>query len=709
MGAVFLDYRLIFKAPSDNGVMLVLRSVGSIECSLHSITPVTLWRYGQQRIYEPATSPTSKLQNGGPMADFPTYEDYRAEWLLEVTSGEPSTSQLGTRFSHKLVTQWLDIDREFTDIHYCDGAGDGGIDIALLWRGESSGSDADAPEGDTWYLIQSKYGSAFAGTTTLLAEGQKVIETIDGRRTTLSSLTTSLVERLSTFRQSASELDRIVLVYATNDPLSDAEREVMKDVRSMGRERLGPLFDVEAVSIETIYRRLLEEGHSPQLLEVQLTAAVTSSGSDLFIGSVTLPNLYAFLKQYRAKTDDLDRLYEKNVRRFLGGRGKVNKRMQQTLLQEPEKFGLYNNGITIVVADLKRRDDNTLDLFEPYIVNGCQTTRTIWEILQTRLDAGGTGSSAALSDWRDRASRGAVVTKIVKVGSEGEALLQDITRFTNSQNAVREKDFLALSSDMRTWAAQLASQYNVFLEIQRGGWDSRKAWQRQHPSEHHFDRWANAFDLLKVYGAGWLGEAGLAFGKNPPFLPGGSVFKRITENPDVTGGFGAEDLYSALQLSEAALGLKFGRGAERQSRRQTRFLFFLIVMDILKDVLVRGAIPSQPRPADLTFALRAVFDDPDDDPREALLGAAIEALDEYMTDGTEDSVFAEPSFKEAFNSDLNAFLKSEQLGKGQSTPRLRSLLAATARTLGRARPGEVSPRDLITKCVQKARVGAINV
>src|SRR3990172_10532331 len=43
--------------------------------------------------------------------------------------------------------------------------------------------------------------------------------------------------------------------------------------------------------------------------------------------------------------------------------------------------------------------------------------------------------------------------------------------------------------------------------------------------------------------------------------------------------------------------------------------------------------------------------------------ATIDALHEYMTDGTEDSVFSEPSFRDAFNSDLNAFLKVGTTGE----------------------------------------------
>lgn len=146
-------------------------------------------------------------------------------------------------------------------------------------------------------------------------------------------------------------------------------------------------------------------------------------------------------------------------------------------------------------------------------MNGCQTTRTIWEVFHRRLEAGGTGNSEALTEWQTQAGKGVVVTKVVKVGVEGEQLLEQITRHTNTQNAIREKDFLALTSDFRSWARAMEDGHDIYLEIQRGGWDSRRTLQKQKPGIKQFKEAANAFDLLKVYGAGWLGEAGLAFGK----------------------------------------------------------------------------------------------------------------------------------------------------------------------------------------------------
>jgi len=481
------------------------------------------------------------------------FEQFRESWLESVQEGNPSTRELGRRFSLKLVSQWIDASEDSADIVLCDGSCDGGIDIALLDTGSDTSNDAHEESGHTWYLIQSKYGSAFSGTGTLLTEGQKVVDTLDGKRTKLNSLAEGTLERLSNFRNSSGPLDRIVLVFATELPLTEPEKRALQDLRAMGRNRIGPLFDVETISIATIYKRIQEESlaEANSKLTISIGARVVESGDDLLVGSIKLLELYKFLRHYRETTGDLDRLYEKNVRRFLGGKGKVNKGMQATLREAPDRFGLYNNGITIVVSGYTR-SELSVDLVDPYIVNGCQTSRTIWEVFHQRLDAGGTGINPEIETWKEKVGHGVVVTKIVKVGSAGEALLQAITRYTNSQNAVREKDFIALTSDFRTWQAELGEKYDIYLEIQRGGWDSRKALQNQNPHVRNYLKSANAADLIKVYGAGWLGEAGLAFGKNPPFLPDGVVFKRIVNSDaDHSRPFGAIDLYAAYLLQTA--------------------------------------------------------------------------------------------------------------------------------------------------------------
>lgn len=629
------------------------------------------------------------------VAPYSSYEEFRAAWLEDVLAGNPSTLALGRRFAEKLVAHWLDLDLESIDTVYCDGAGDGGIDIAVLRRGETSPDAAPSVEGDTWYLVQSKYGSAFAGPETLIREAQKVFDTLEARRTKLSSLAAGLAERLQNFLSGVSEYDRLVLVYATVDALDEQDRRVMNDVRSMGRARLGPVFDVETVSVFTIWERTLEEVANVRSFSIPLRGTLVPCSESLLIGAVPLANLYEFLRAYRSSTSDLDQIYEKNVRRFLGPRGKVNRGMRDTLQTRPDLFGLFNNGITVVVTDFDRDPQSGMvHLTEPYIVNGCQTTRTIWEVLQQRFDTGGTGSNPALDVWREQVETGVVVTKIVKVGAEGEDMLHAITRFTNTQNAVRERDFLALHGDLRTWKSRLEGAHGIYLEIQRGGWESRRAWQRQNPAAMpQFTEWANAFDLIKVYGAGWMREPGIAFAKNGPFLPGGTIFQKVMDDPESTGGFDADDLFAAYLLQSSATELKFGRGADKPQRRQTRFLFYMVLIELLRDALIRAQLPSQPK--DLTRALVGIFLSDNVNSRDALLNTAIEALDGYMTADEDGSVHQEPAFR-SFNNDLNAFLKWEKLGKSDdTTPMLRGRLAAVKQAMGMRFAGHPSVREQI--------------
>lgn len=62
--------------------------------------------------------------------------------------------------------------------------------------------------------------------------------------------------------------------------------------------------------------------------------------------------------------------------------------------------------------------------------------------------------------------------------------------------------------------------------------------------------------------------------------------------------------------------------------------------------------------------------------------AAVQVIDEYLTPGAEDSIFLEPEFQKT--SDLNAFLKSERLGKSDEfSPGLRTHLALAKRIFKR--------------------------
>ena len=626
-------------------------------------------------------------------SDKPTYEQFRAEWLVEIEDESLSPLDKGRRFAAKLVTQWLGVTSDDDDFVICDGSGDGGIDIAYLHRADTDVDPRDdsSEDGDTWYLVQSKYGTAFAGADTILTEANKVINTLQGRNHNLSADSRHLLEKLNQFRQKASEADRMVLVFATTDPIGEKDRTALERVKIIGREEIIPNFDVEEVSLPTIWESQADVEMT--LLTLPVKGKFMEQYSGLLVGTVSLMDLFEFMKSYQSqsKTGDLYQLYEKNVRQLLS-KSQKNTEIAKTLNESPEKFGLYNNGITIVVSSYSPpAADGTVIMHDPYVVNGCQTTRTIWQVLDRKLNSGGTGQDAATEAWKQRASRGSVVTKIV---SGNEAEITKITRFTNSQNAVREQDFIALESNFREWAAAMAEEYRIFLEIQRGGIDSRKSWEKQHPEAPTFDDYVNAFDLIKVYGAGWMARPGVAFGKNAPFLPGKTVFQKMVSRQAGEPAFGVHDLYAAYRIKCLADAIGFGRRADRSSRRQSRFLFYHIIMRMLGEVI--RLTPQLHQPAItgsvLTDAVIKLAAPEMAEYFKILSDGAVALIDQYLTVGSDNSAYNEKSYTETHNSDLNGFLKAEGLGQESHSPLLVQALAiqnaAFVQTGGRGRVSE---------------------
>lgn len=88
-----------------------------------------------------------------------------------------------------------------------------------------------------------------------------------------------------------------------------------------------------------------------------------------------------------------------------------------------------------------------------------------------------------LNDFKGRSSdrRAFNQRRSVRRPRRAKVLLTETTRYTNSQNAVGEKDFIALEADFRTWTPAFSKKLGVFLEIQRGAWEARWAYQKQNP------------------------------------------------------------------------------------------------------------------------------------------------------------------------------------------------------------------------------------
>ena len=176
----------------------------------------------------------------------------------------------------------------------CDGAGDGGIDAAVFVKEDLQ----EGIEGDLWILLQSKYGSSYSGADTISSEAQKLFATLEGKREKLSSLSAELVDRLRNFLKNRGAKDRLDYVLATTKKLTAEEQEYLTNIKTLGRAKFGECFDVDSVSIETLYNKVAEEdAFGPAKLSLKLQTTVTSSGEILLIGAGNWP---AYLNSCRS-------------------------------------------------------------------------------------------------------------------------------------------------------------------------------------------------------------------------------------------------------------------------------------------------------------------------------------------------------------------------------------------------------------------------
>ena len=120
-------------------------------------------------------------------------------------------------------------------------------------------------------------------------------------------------------------------------------------------------------------------------------------------------------------------LLELNVRSFLQARGKVNRGIRDTLVNEPERFLSYNNGITATASNVELSSDGKRikRLTDLQIVNGGQTTASLARAVNAEIPMDGV----------------MVHMKLVEVSPErAKALVPEISKYANRQNAVSEAD-----------------------------------------------------------------------------------------------------------------------------------------------------------------------------------------------------------------------------------------------------------------------------
>lgn len=133
------------------------------------------------------------------------------------------------------------------------------------------------------------------------------------------------------------------------------------------------------------------------------------------------------------------RLLEGNVRSFLSNRGKINKGIRETIRKEPTKFFTYNNGIACTAAKISLSEDGRFitSMEDLQIINGGQTTASM--------------TSAVLKDKLPLDNIFMPMKLTVIKNDDYDTMIQNISRYANSQNPVKEADLFSNHPFHRTF------------------------------------------------------------------------------------------------------------------------------------------------------------------------------------------------------------------------------------------------------------------
>jgi hypothetical protein len=158
-----------------------------------------------------------------------------------------------------------------------------------------------------------------------------------------------------------------------------------------------------------------------------------------------------------------DDLFALNPRLFLSSSAGPNKAMLKTLEDPSEQrlFHFYNNGITAVCEKMTPKSQNSetveVELRGLRVVNGCQTTETLWKWASQNPDA---------------AKKTKIMIRIIE-SQDDDDLNRKISQFTNSQSAILASDLIAndlIQKRMKS-ALQDDGERPYLYENRRGEWN----------------------------------------------------------------------------------------------------------------------------------------------------------------------------------------------------------------------------------------------
>ena len=319
-----------------------------------------------------------------------------------------------------------------------DGGNDHGIDSVYI-----------SPTGVFW-LVQSKYihegkGEPALGDASKFKDGAQ-----DFAAGKFDRFNVALAAKLPAIRAAMGNAYAIqfALVY-TGTSLNDDRIQLFSDLESAinavqpGRARFVRygLYDFH----ETLIAKRAEKNITT---EIELrNFGLIQSPARAFYGVMRVRDLAVLYVEHD------NALVRENIRRYRGS-SSVNEEITKTLLEAPEHFVYFNNGVTLlcdkitVVGEMHAdRKVGRFKLEGVSIINGAQTAGTVAQQPLAHYDA----------------HPADVLVTCIQSAGDPEDFGDRVTEYRNNQNAVRTEDFIALDDNQENWRRTLQASGVMYI------------------------------------------------------------------------------------------------------------------------------------------------------------------------------------------------------------------------------------------------------
>ena len=306
-----------------------------------------------------------------------------------------------------------------------DEGGDNGIDAIHYGEKET-----------TLYVVQSKWHGSGTGTLTA-GDMHKFIQGVrDLVSANFSRFGAKLRKKEAVISGALDTTSLRVLLLVVHTGLGPLASQVKQIYDDLARE-LNDASDVVSLRVLTqkeIHDAVSEEALAEAIdLEVMLHEwGTTRSPYPSYYGQVVAADVAQWLNAHGPA------LFEKNLRKFVGST-EVNDGIINTLLENPEKFWYFNNGITVLCTNLQKKaiggNKRVSGVFVcegVSIVNGAQTVGCIGE---------------AFKKNPDQVQQARVNIRFISLGNCPEDFSIQLTRAANTQNRIERRDFAALDPE----------------------------------------------------------------------------------------------------------------------------------------------------------------------------------------------------------------------------------------------------------------------